>query len=194
MTDQGENALRWHGVHKALADPLRIQIVELLWETPRSARELADRLGVPADRLYYHLGQLERAALVDVVEYRRLARGKAERVYAPTAVEPPGDAAEPAEVAAFLGSVLEATRADVTTAFRAKQDGRRREVDLHRGAVRLTEQALAELRDRIGDLVRAYTDSAPAESSADAVWTRLVVAVVDLQDRPPAPPGKETSS
>ncbi|HKN99472.1 MAG TPA: winged helix-turn-helix domain-containing protein [Pseudonocardiaceae bacterium] len=184
----------WHGVHKALADPLRIQIVELLWETPRSARELADRLGMPADRLYYHLGQLERAALVEVVEYRRLSRGKVERVYAPAAVEPPGDAADPAEVAAFLGTVLEATRADVTTAFQAKQDGRRREVDLHRSTVRLTEQALAELRGRIGDLVRSYTESSCREAGSGAVWTRLVVAVVDLQDRQPAPPGKETSA
>ena len=28
---------------------------------PRSARELADCAGLPADRLYYHLGQLEQA-------------------------------------------------------------------------------------------------------------------------------------
>ena len=32
----------WHGVHKALADPLRIRLVEWLMERPRSARELAD--------------------------------------------------------------------------------------------------------------------------------------------------------
>jgi hypothetical protein len=75
--------------------------------------------------LYCHLGQLERA-------------------YAPAAVEPPGSAADPEEMAAFLGSVLEATRADIATAYRAKQDGRRREADVHRSAVRLTERAAAE--------------------------------------------------
>jgi hypothetical protein len=54
-------------------------------ERPRSARELA--------------------GLIEVAEYRRLARGKAERVCAPAETEPPGDDASPQETAAFLGSV-----------------------------------------------------------------------------------------
>lgn len=55
---------RWHEVHKALADPLRIRLLEWLIEAPRSARELAGCAGLPADRLYYHLGQLEQAGLI----------------------------------------------------------------------------------------------------------------------------------
>jgi DNA-binding transcriptional ArsR family regulator len=191
MPDTHGEPKRWHGVHKALADPLRIRIVEVLWETPRSAGELAEYLGLPADRLYYHLRQLEQAALIEVVEYRRLARGKVERIYAPADVEPPGDAADPDEMIAFLGSMLEATRADVTAAFRAKQDGRRREVDLHRGAVRLTEDGLRELRDRIAQLVSTFAPS--AEPEAGAVWTRLLVTLVDLQDRPPTTDETESS-
>ena len=85
----------WHGVHKALADPLRIRLVEWLMERPRSARELAGCAGLPADRLYYHLGQLEQAGLIEVAEYRRLARGKAERVYAPAEAEPQPDPEPP---------------------------------------------------------------------------------------------------
>ena len=123
----------WHGVHKALADPLRIRLWEWLAEAPRSARQLADCAGLPADRLYYHLAQLEQAGLIEVAEYRPLARGKVERVYAPAETEPPGDDADPEETAAFLGSMLEATAIDITAAYRAKQAGRRREVDLHRG-------------------------------------------------------------
>lgn len=175
----------WRSVHKALADPLRIRIVEALWETPRSAAELAACLGLPADRLYYHLGQLERAGLIEIVEYRRLARGKVERVYAPARTEPPGDDADPEEMVAFLGSVLEATRADIGTAYRAKQDGRRRNVSVSRGAVRLTEHDMAELRDRIEQLVRTYAEpdgDAPPDDTA--VWTRLLMVTVDLQDRP----------
>jgi len=38
----------WHGVHKALADPLRIRLVEWLMERPRSAG--AGRLRRPARR------------------------------------------------------------------------------------------------------------------------------------------------
>jgi DNA-binding transcriptional ArsR family regulator len=176
----------WHRVHKALADPLRIRLLGWLFEAPRSARQLADCAGLPADRLYYHLGQLEQAGLIEVAEYRPLPRGKVERVYAPAETEPPGDDADPEETAAFLGSVLEATAMDITAAFQAKRAGRRREVDLHRGALRLTDQALAELRGHIEQLAGRFADP-----GADGTLTGVVLALVDLQDRPDAnpPPG-----
>jgi DNA-binding transcriptional ArsR family regulator len=173
----------WHGVHKALADPLRIRLLEWLFEAPRSARQLADCAGLPADRLYYHLGQLERAGLIEVAEYRPLARGKVERVYAPAETEPPGDDADPEELAAFLRSMLEATAMDITAASRAKLAGRRREIDLHRGTLRLTDEALAELRGHIEQLSARFADP-----GADGTWTRVVLTLVDLQDRPDADP------
>jgi DNA-binding transcriptional ArsR family regulator len=176
----------WHEVHRALADPLRIRLLEWLAEQPRSARELADCAGMPADRLYYHLGQLEQAGLIEVASYRRLARGKAERVYARAETEPPGDDASPEQTAAFLGSVLEASAMDITAAYQARQSGRRREVEVHRGSLRLTDQALAELRGHIQQLAARFADP-----GADGTWTRVVVALVDVQDRPDAdpPPG-----
>jgi len=176
----------WHGVHKALADPLRIRLLEWLFEAPRSARQLADCAGLPADRLYYHLGQLEDAGLIEIAEYRPLARGKVERVYAPAETEPPGDDAGPEETAAFLGSMLQATAMDITAACRARQAGRRREVDLHRGALRLTDEALAELRGHLEQLAARFADP-----GADGTRTRMVLTLIDLQDRPDAepPPG-----
>jgi DNA-binding transcriptional ArsR family regulator len=176
----------WHGVHKALADPLRIRLLDWLLEAPRSARELADCAGLPADRLYYHLGQLEQARMIEIAEYRPLARGKVERIYAPAETEPPGDDADPEETAAFLGSMLEATAIDITAAFQAKREGRRREVDLRRGAVRLTDQALAELRGHIDQLAGRFADP-----GGDGTWTRVLLTIVDLQDRPECdtPPG-----
>jgi DNA-binding transcriptional ArsR family regulator len=176
----------WHGVHRALADPLRIRLLDWLLEAPRSARELADCAGLPADRLYYHLGQLEQAGLIEIAEYRRLGRGKVERIYAPAETEPPGDDADPEETAAFLGSMLEATAIDITAAYRARREGRRREVELHRGAVRLTDQALAELRGHIEQLAARF-----AEPGVAGTRTRVLLTLVDLQDRPDAdtPPG-----
>jgi DNA-binding transcriptional ArsR family regulator len=187
LSQTGAPRKSWHGVHKALADPLRIRLLEWLFEAPRSARQLADCAGLPADRLYYHLGQLEQAGLIEVAEYRPLARGKVERVYAPAETEPPGDDADPEETAAFLGSVLEATAMDVTAAYQARRAGRRREVDLHRGALRLTDQALAELRGHIEQLAGRFADP-----GADGTWTRVVLALVDLQDRPDADPRQGT--
>jgi DNA-binding transcriptional ArsR family regulator len=182
-TGTGAPRKSWHGIHKALADPLRIRLLEWLAEAPRSARQLADCAGLPADRLYYHLGQLEQAGLIEVAEYRPLARGKVERIYAPAETEPPGDDASPEETVAFLGSVLEATAMDITAAYKARQVGRRREVNLHRGALRLTDEALAELRGHIDQLAARFADPA-----ADGTWTRVVLALVDLQDRTEAEP------
>ena len=186
LSQTGAPRKSWHGIHKALADPLRIRLLGWLFEAPRSARQLADCAGLPADRLYYHLGQLEQAGLIEVAEYRPLARGKVERVYAPAKTEPSGDDADPEETAAFLGSMLEATAMDITAAYQARRAGRRREVDLHRGALRLTDQALAELRGHIEQLAARF-----AEPGADGTWTRVVLALADLQDRPDAdtPPG-----
>jgi DNA-binding transcriptional ArsR family regulator len=181
LSETGAPRKPWHEVHRALADPLRIRLLEWLAEEPRSARQLADSAGMPADRLYYHLGQLEQAGLIEVASYRRLARGKAERVYARAETEPPGDDASPEETAAFLGSVLEATAMDITAAYQARRSGHRREVDLHRGTLRLTDQALAELRGHIEQVA-----ARPADPGADGTWTRVVLALVDVQDRPDA--------
>jgi DNA-binding transcriptional ArsR family regulator len=186
LSQTGAPRKTWHSVHKALADPLRVRLLGWLFEAPRSARQLADCAGLPADRLYYHLGQLEQAGLIEVAEYRPLARGKVERVYAPAETEPPGDDADPEETAALLGSMLQATAMDITAAYQAKRAGRRREVNLHRGAVRLTDQALAELRGHIEQLAARFADP-----GADGTLTGVTWALVDLQDRPDAdpPPG-----
>jgi len=82
-----------------VTDPLRLRLLEALWLKSRSARELAERL-------YYHLGQMEQARLVRIAEYRPLPGGKVERVYAAATVEPPGDEATTEDMARFLGAVL----------------------------------------------------------------------------------------
>src|SRR5215467_14470002 len=158
-------------VHRALADPLRIRLLECLWGRPQSAKELAEWVGMSPDRLYYHLAQLEEARLIEIAEYRRLPGGKVERVYRPTSVEPPGDEASPLEFAEFLGVMLEATRADITAASVAKQAGERREITLLRATVRVAEAELITLRERLLDLVRQAQEQVEDEGT----WTRVVV-------------------
>ena len=157
MTKHQHPGLR--SVHRALADPLRIRLLECLWGRSQSAKELAEWAGMAPDRLYYHLAQLEEAKLIEIAEYRRLPGGKVERVYRPTSVEPPGDEATPLEFAEFLGVMLEATRADITAAS--------------------VEAELVILRERLLELVRLAQD----QPDDEGVWTRVVVTLVDLQDR-----------
>lgn len=169
----------WRGVHRALGDPLRIRLFEALWHGPRSAKELSAEVGLPPDRLYYHLRQLERAGIVEVGEYRALPSGKAERVYRRVEAEPPGDVSSPEEVAAFLQSVLDVTKADITAAFMARESGEHREVVVAQGPLWLTAEGLAEFQRMFRELHERFGSPDPA-----AIQARALVALVDLEDRP----------
>lgn len=170
-------------MHRALADPLRIRLFELLAVRPQSARELAGHVGMRPDRLYHHLAQLEEAKLIEVAEYRRLPAGKVERVYAPAATEPAGEDATPAERAVMFNAVLETTRADINAASLAQEAGEDRRISLGRMGVRLTKQHLSELTAAIEELLRSAQDN-PDE---DGLWTTVVWTAIDRQDRTAAP-------
>lgn len=58
------------GSATALLNPLRRRILEALRE-PDSASGLGRRLGLPRQKLNYHLRELEKASLVEMVEERR---------------------------------------------------------------------------------------------------------------------------
>lgn len=174
--------MRLRDVHRALADPLRIQLLELLSARPRSARELAGLTGRQPNRLYHHLARLEEAGLIEVSEYRRVSGGKVERIYAPAATEPPGDAATPAERAQFLSAVLEATRADIIAASQAQEAGEDRSISVMRSVIRVREQRLTELRVSIEEFLRDAQD----RPDPDGTWTTILWAAADRQERRPA--------
>jgi DNA-binding transcriptional ArsR family regulator len=166
-------------VHRALADPLRIRLFELLVVRPQSARELAGRVDMRPDRLYHHLAQLEAAKLIEIAEYRPLPGGKVERVYAPAATEPLADDASPADVALMLGAALETTRADINAAAQAKEAGEERLISLSRTGLRLNAGHLAELRSAVEDLI----ERAREHPDDDGVWTTVLWTAVDREDR-----------
>lgn len=56
---------------QALAHPIRVQVLEALRE-PASAATVARRIGLPRQKVNYHLKELERAGLVQLVEERRV--------------------------------------------------------------------------------------------------------------------------
>ncbi len=169
---------RLTAVHRALADPLRIRLYELLVLRHQSAKELADRLEMRPDRLYHHLDQLEQGGLIEIADYRRLPRGKVERVYGPTLVEPPDDDATPADVALLLGAALETTRADVNAATLAQEAGEDRRISLSRTVVRLNEQHLADLNGVIEHLLA----TAREHPDDDGAWTTVLWTTIDRQD------------
>ena len=107
LVDEREAAL-------AALTPLRATLLGHL-EEPASASELSRRLGVPRQKLGYHLGVLERHGLAEVVEERQ-RRGFVEKRYrrtgrvvlAPDLVQPvtTRDSASAAAVVAAAGDAI----------------------------------------------------------------------------------------
>lgn len=64
---------------KVIADPLRTQVLQLLLK-PKTVKEVAARLEMPATKLYYHVNQLERFGLIGVVE-TNVVSGIIEKTY-----------------------------------------------------------------------------------------------------------------
>jgi DNA-binding transcriptional ArsR family regulator len=79
-------ALRRLDQVKAIADPLRLRIVEALTGASRTAKELAAGLGRKPTGLYHHLRVLESAGLIREAGRRR-KRGTIERSFTATAAE-----------------------------------------------------------------------------------------------------------
>ena len=69
---------------KAMADPLRTQLIELLRDRARSTQEIAEELGIPKGTVGHHLKVLEAAGLIRVVRTRKV-RAVTEKFYGRTA-------------------------------------------------------------------------------------------------------------
>jgi hypothetical protein len=63
---------------RALAHPLRLRMMELFAESPKTTKQVAELLGEPPTRLYHHVAALERAGLL-VLKETRQNRGAIEK-------------------------------------------------------------------------------------------------------------------
>ena len=68
---------------KAIADPTRTRILQVLEDRPASAKQLAGLLKMSHGKVGHHLKVLERHGLVEVVE-ERAVRALTEKLYGPT--------------------------------------------------------------------------------------------------------------
>ena len=65
---------------RALSHPLRLRLLEMFAERPRTTMQAAEELGEAPTRLYHHVAALERAGLIRVRETRR-KRGTTEKYF-----------------------------------------------------------------------------------------------------------------
>ncbi|MBE0432989.1 helix-turn-helix transcriptional regulator [candidate division WOR-3 bacterium] len=65
---------------KIFAHPLRARLVEVFADQPRTAKQVADLLGLKPTKLYHHVEALERVGLIKFVRFQR-KRGTIEKYY-----------------------------------------------------------------------------------------------------------------
>ncbi len=113
---------------KALMDPLRLQIIELLTPKPQTINQIAQKAGLSGSRLYYHFRILESSGLIKVVE-TRMVRNIVEKIYWITADTFEVDqellnftSQEGQEnVTKIIAASLDATREDIMRSLQARQ-------------------------------------------------------------------------
>jgi DNA-binding transcriptional ArsR family regulator len=149
---------------RTLADPVRLQIFELLAEEERTVKDIADRVGMAPDRLYYHLNLLEEAGVIRIAEYRP------ERVYALCEDQ---HATSPQDVADLIGTVLDATTTELRQVLRrgaeARARGERQEklqAAIGRSSVDLTTEEFRQLMEEATELINNAVERARSASTA----------------------------
>lgn len=165
---------------RALSDPRRVRIWELLDNAPSTAARLANALSAVPNRLYYHLRILESAGLIEVVGTEVTGR-MAERVYGVNRRHVTSDLGRgsPQERILFFSSLLETTRAEIAEVVadqaRAAEEGHQpAPLSLLRRAVSLSPQGFDELTGRMRELVEEIEGRHPSSGHADF---RLLLAV-----------------
>ncbi|MFD8478678.1 ArsR/SmtB family transcription factor [Kitasatospora sp. NPDC059673] len=184
------------GAAESSLDPIRSRILAALAE-PGSAAMLAGRLGLPRQKVNYHLKELERHGLVELAEERRKGN-VTERVYRATAasyvISPsalaavsPDPARSPDQLSArwllALGArLVQEVGALVTGAARAGQRVASFGIDAEvRFASAADRAAFAEeLAQSVAGLVSRYHD----ESAPQGRRHRVVVGLHQIPDPP----------
>ncbi|MFB7945760.1 ArsR/SmtB family transcription factor [Kitasatospora phosalacinea] len=188
---------------EASLDPMRARLLAALAE-PGSAAMLAARLGLPRQKVNYHLKELERHGLVELAEERRKGN-MTERVYRATAasyvISPaalaaltsvsPDPSRSPDQLSArwllALGArLVQEVGSLLTGAARARQRVASFGIDARvRFASAADRAAFAEELSRaVADLVGRYHD----ESAPQGREHRLVVGLHQIPTTPPGPP------
>lgn len=139
---------------KALAHPLRIEILRRLQDRVASPSELTAELGADLRNISYHVQRLERLGLLELVQTKQ-RRGALEHFYRARGklaiTDQAWDQVPTIVKDAMVGATLDQVRADLSTAA-AGRGFDRGDAHLTRAAVVLDEKGFRELVDAFNDL------------------------------------------
>jgi DNA-binding transcriptional ArsR family regulator len=144
---------------KAMADPLRSQLIQLLRDRARSTQEIAAEIAVPKGTIGHHLKVLEAAGLIRVVRTRKV-RAMTEKFYGRTARLFLYQVEDPEDGRAISANTLRQASHEVEQAAAAMGFGLVR--------ARLTKKDIARFRKRAEKLL---TDFRAADTAGGHPWS-----------------------
>jgi hypothetical protein len=166
---------------KALADPLRQQILGAFVAEPRTTKQVAVLLNQPSTKLYHHVDLLERVGLIRLVATKP-KRGTTEKYFQAIAYRfmvaesslggEAGSVLEDTLAKAFASAQTEIRKA-ITSGPASAEEPQLRSI-LAFGALRIAPEDLPELQRRIMDVVK---DLGSASKDSERTFYRYLVAV-----------------
>lgn len=172
---------------RAISDPLRVQILEILDSQKLTIKQVAEKLGLAPSKLYYHFNALEKLSLIEVSETRMVAN-MLEKTYtfAAGAIE-----VDPAlfkfskegvdEAINILLSFIDVTREDLLRSLQAHQfqmeqgvEGRPRHMTINRSVSHIPEKRVEEFQDRLAKLMKEFEEADKKSKPTDQAYALSV--------------------
>lgn len=176
---------------KVFADERRLQILEQM-RRPATVKAVAQALGLPPSKLYYHVNLLLEHGLITVVDHN-IESGIVEKIYQASArqyklVNPlvAGPDFPPEAAAPILASLLDDTRREFLQALAHRDPAEGtppRHPFLSKKQFRLTEAQLTALHARLDALIKEVTSLEASNANLDeAAYSLAVVFYRHLEE------------
>jgi DNA-binding transcriptional ArsR family regulator len=167
---------------RALSDALRMAVIRELRAAPKTVSQLAALLREPANKLHYHVTELEKHGLVEVVETRQKGN-LLEKYYRASAeffrVDPHLFDDGPEALEAHYENVVSLLDTTAMELRRAMQAGRITASGLGEAVrtllyLKLSPEEAVELRERLGELIREFREKSRPEAAQGVALTVLM--------------------
>lgn len=187
---------------KVVADPLRLQIIELVFDQPSTVKQVARQLDLPPSKLYYHINLLEKHGLISISS-KRIVSGIVEKSYMTSArnirvmkglLTPQRADEQPTQgnVSIFVDAILNDAKQDIQR--NANQgvidltgENASKALRISRSTTRMTEAQALEFQERLRDLVEEFKTYKDDGANLDEQGFALVFAFYPTAraNRPP---------
>jgi DNA-binding transcriptional ArsR family regulator len=167
---------------RAISDMLRLRIMNVLERQARTATQVGEELGMPAAKVHYHMRELERVGLLELVETREKG-GILEKYYQPIA-----------HTIRVNKELLLSTKDETQAAFRDLLDqisngylhavrralanhesaGIQHGTGIHLDHLYLTSEELQKLTEQIQELTQPFTNRRGIDGEYEVVFSEVI--------------------